>query len=108
MDAVEIAAFRRQIWDSVNGLLAASKAASSAKDPGAPFWALGGGEPTEADMTLFGFVCPSWSPLRTCGEDKVPTNALLMSVQLSRLPERRSWISRHCRVRQPDSRPVLP
>ncbi len=59
-DPAEIAAFRRDIWDSVNGLLAASKEAAGRRKGGDdhhdPFWVLGGEEPTEADMTVFSFI----------------------------------------------------
>ncbi|KAI1080033.1 putative glutathione S-transferase [Whalleya microplaca] len=50
----EIAAFRREIWESLNALLGASRAKS--RSGGEPFWVLGGEQPTEADTTLFGFV----------------------------------------------------
>lgn len=49
----ELRESKSEIWDSINGLLRASKSASAGEGP---FWALGGEEPTEADATLFGFV----------------------------------------------------
>jgi len=51
--AQEIAAFRGEIWESVNALLAEAK--KGAKGDG-PFWVLGGTEPTEADTVVFGFI----------------------------------------------------
>lgn len=51
----EIAAFRAEIWESINSLLTASKTKNSWAGEG-PFWALGGKEPTEADAALFGFI----------------------------------------------------
>ncbi|TVY75556.1 hypothetical protein LSUE1_G008655, partial [Lachnellula suecica] len=50
----EIAAFRLEIWESVNALLVASKQKGFEKD--APFWVCGGAAPTNADTTVFGFV----------------------------------------------------
>ncbi|KAI0828429.1 hypothetical protein F5Y06DRAFT_283176 [Hypoxylon sp. FL0890] len=53
--AEEIAAFRHEIWEGLNALLATSRSNSTAsKDD--PFWALGGDHPTEADTCLFGFI----------------------------------------------------
>jgi len=53
LDAEEIAAFRAGIWEAVNDLLIQSKGKARGD---APFWALGGDQPTEADGTLFGFI----------------------------------------------------
>lgn len=50
----EILAFKREIWEAVNGLMVASKAKS--RSTGEPFWVLGGESPTEADGTVFGFI----------------------------------------------------
>ncbi|KAK8084241.1 hypothetical protein PG997_005512, partial [Apiospora hydei] len=59
----EIAAFRREVWEGVDALLAASRdkarAARGNNEEGEgkePFWILGGEGPTEADATVFGFV----------------------------------------------------
>ena len=49
----EIRAFRREIWESINGLLVSSEARTSSDGP---FWVLGGEQPTEADATLLGFI----------------------------------------------------
>lgn len=49
----EIKEFKSDIWATIDGLLRESKSASAGEGP---FWVLGGGEPTEADATLFGFV----------------------------------------------------
>ena len=56
--AEELSSFRKQIWESLNALLVASrsKKQESGTDP-AIFWVMGGNEPTEADTTLFGFIC---------------------------------------------------
>jgi hypothetical protein len=51
--AEEIASFRREIWESVNGLLVSSEARTSGSGA---FWVLGGEQPTESDATLFGFI----------------------------------------------------
>ena len=53
----EIRLFRREIWESVNDLLESSLRQSGQKvEQGEPFWCLGGAEPTEADMALYGFI----------------------------------------------------
>lgn len=49
----EIAAFRREIWESFDALLAASRKNAKTNEP---FWVLGGEAPSEADATVFGFV----------------------------------------------------
>ncbi|GES58585.1 glutathione S-transferase [Aspergillus terreus] len=49
----ESIAFRREIWESINDLLVASRAARTDDEP---FWILAGSEPTEADCTVFGFI----------------------------------------------------
>lgn len=49
----ELRASKSEIWESIDGLLRASRGASAGDGP---FWVLGGEEPTEADATLFGFV----------------------------------------------------
>jgi hypothetical protein len=55
LTAEEIAALRLQVWESINVLLVASKS-KTRRDDGAPFWVCGGEGPSEADVTLFGFV----------------------------------------------------
>ncbi|KAI0203639.1 hypothetical protein F4808DRAFT_26057 [Astrocystis sublimbata] len=57
----EIAAFRREIWESFSDLLLESRTktrseAATTKTGPEPFWVLGGPQPTEADASLFGFV----------------------------------------------------
>ncbi|KAF5874214.1 putative failed axon connections [Botrytis fragariae] len=54
----EIMVFRKEIWQSLDGLLETSRkptldVAPAKKDP---FWCLGGEQPTEADASLFGFI----------------------------------------------------
>lgn len=51
--ADEIAAFRREIWESVSELLLEARRTSASSDP---FWVFGGGQPSEADAALFGFI----------------------------------------------------
>lgn len=58
----EIHAFRLEIWQSLDALLAESKTKRADEEP---FWVLGGTSPTEADTTLFGFIasalmCPAY------------------------------------------------
>ncbi|KAJ5827304.1 hypothetical protein N7447_004067 [Penicillium robsamsonii] len=50
----EIATFRQEIWESVNGLLSAAQAQH--RDREGPFWVWSGDAPTEADAVVFGFV----------------------------------------------------
>ena len=51
--AEEIASFRREIWESFDTLLAASRRKSKKTEA---FWVLGGERPSEADAVVFGFV----------------------------------------------------
>jgi hypothetical protein len=52
----EIAEFREEIWRNIDNLLKLSKSKLGAKQKDVPFWLLGGSDPSEADMTLFGFI----------------------------------------------------
>ncbi|KAF7521339.1 hypothetical protein G7054_g12490 [Neopestalotiopsis clavispora] len=60
----EIAAFRYDIWKSVNALLLEARqrqqqqqqAEEGAQSTSTPFWVLGRDQPTEADAALFGFI----------------------------------------------------
>ncbi|KAG9191988.1 hypothetical protein G6011_10722 [Alternaria panax] len=52
----EIRHFRKDIWETLNGLLEDSR--RSANDSNC-FWVLGGHQPTEADAALFGFTLSS-------------------------------------------------
>ncbi|KAK2601626.1 hypothetical protein QQS21_004861 [Conoideocrella luteorostrata] len=57
----EVAMFKEEVWDSLNALLTESVKSDSRKnsktnDDDAPFWVLGGSEPTEADATVYGFI----------------------------------------------------
>lgn len=57
----EVRASKREIWDAVNGVLVASRAAAAGSTitdskETRPFWFLGGDGPTEVDTTLFGFI----------------------------------------------------
>ncbi|KAJ2981568.1 hypothetical protein NUW58_g6659 [Xylaria curta] len=62
----EIAAFRREIWEGFADLLLESRTKTRPSE-GAPYWVLGGPEPTEADTTLFGFIAST--SLATAGPD---------------------------------------
>lgn len=52
--------FKAEIWQGIDALLVESaKKGSKSKDKAkksAPYWVLGGSEPTEADSTLYGFI----------------------------------------------------
>ena len=52
----EIATFRLEIWENIDVLLKSSKANCQAKDNKAPVWLLGGNDPSEVDMVLYGFI----------------------------------------------------
>jgi hypothetical protein len=52
----EIASIRQEIWENVDALLRASKSKSTASKSDEPYWILGGNEPTEADIVVFGFI----------------------------------------------------
>lgn len=54
----EIRASKREIWDTINGVLVGVRSSPRAADSKTrrPFWFLGGDEPTEVDTTLFGFI----------------------------------------------------
>ncbi|KAF2999131.1 hypothetical protein E8E14_004990 [Neopestalotiopsis sp. 37M] len=56
----EIAAFRYDIWKSVNALLLEARQGQQqqeeAQPTSTPFWVLGRDQPTEADAALFGFI----------------------------------------------------
>lgn len=57
----ELSTLRGEIWEGINDLLQEAKkqAAAATHESGekpVPFWVLGGGEPTEADASLFGFI----------------------------------------------------
>lgn len=54
----EISSFRKQIWESLNALLVASRSKTKETGTGSvAFWVLGGDEPSEADTAVFGFIC---------------------------------------------------
>ncbi|GFF80415.1 acyl-protein thioesterase 1 [Aspergillus udagawae] len=50
----EICAFRQEIWESLNALVAEAQAKQSDRD--GPFWIWGGEGPTEVDAVLFAFT----------------------------------------------------
>ncbi|KAF7163561.1 hypothetical protein CNMCM5623_008410 [Aspergillus felis] len=50
----EIVAFRQEIWESLNAVVAEAQAKQSDRD--GPFWVWGGEGPTEADAVLFAFI----------------------------------------------------
>lgn len=52
----EIGAFREEIWESLNAVVAEAQAKQSQADRDGPFWVWGGEAPTEADAVLFAFV----------------------------------------------------
>jgi len=57
----EARAFKTETWDGLAALLAEAQSAPAsvarrAEDAGAPFWVLGGGQPSEADATVYGFI----------------------------------------------------
>ena len=52
----EVEAFREEVWTSINDLLGATRMNDSGTLNDEPFWCLGGLGPTEADLTLFGFI----------------------------------------------------
>ncbi|KAJ6110667.1 hypothetical protein N7486_002902 [Penicillium sp. IBT 16267x] len=58
--AEEIAAFRIDIWDTLNAVISESRAQSRGKGP---FWVWGGDAPTEADAVVYGFIVSGL----TCG-----------------------------------------
>ena len=49
----EVRDFRREIWSSLEAMLVDLRNDSPS---GKPFWVLGGENPTEADMSLFGTI----------------------------------------------------
>ncbi|KAJ5932614.1 hypothetical protein N7516_007103 [Penicillium verrucosum] len=53
----EIAAFRQELWESVDRLVSAAYV--QRRDREGPFWVWGGDAPTEADAVLFG-CCAVW------------------------------------------------
>ena len=59
--AEEIAAFRVDIWDTLNAAISESHAQN--RDKEGPFWVWGGDAPTEADAVVYGFVVSGL----TCG-----------------------------------------
>lgn len=53
----EVLMLKEEVWDSVNALLTESVKTSSRDDVDeAPYWILGGKEPSEADATVYGFI----------------------------------------------------
>ncbi|KAG8405152.1 hypothetical protein J3459_011278 [Metarhizium acridum] len=57
----EVRLLKEEAWDSLNALLTesvktSSRQRSKTNDDDAPFWVLGGYEPTEADATVYGFI----------------------------------------------------
>ena len=55
----EIAELKKEVWDSIDALLAISKNQMKKDGEDETFWMLGGNGPTEADTTLYGFVASS-------------------------------------------------
>ncbi|KAI4184576.1 MAG: hypothetical protein L6R41_004651 [Letrouitia leprolyta] len=52
----EISKFKKDIWENINALLAASSQQKNSGGPGGTFFVMGGSAPTEADTTLYGFI----------------------------------------------------
>lgn len=52
----EIAAFRAEIWETLNGMLVESRQKRLSNAGDKPFWILGDERPTEADAVLFGYI----------------------------------------------------
>jgi hypothetical protein len=53
----QISIFKQQIWENVNALLEESKQKRGRKgNVDAPFWVLGGEQPSDSDATLYGFI----------------------------------------------------
>jgi hypothetical protein len=62
--AEEARALKLEVWEEFEGLLRESRFKAGAGGGGggggkAPFWVLGGEEPTEADATVYGFLVAS-------------------------------------------------
>lgn len=47
-------AFRHEIWETLEAMLAEQRKAAEGNEP---FWCLGGQNPTEADSVVFAFIC---------------------------------------------------
>jgi len=62
--AAEVESFRVEIWSSFNDLLDEVRQENGAASNSAPFWVLGGSEPTEADITLYSFISSIMSASR--------------------------------------------
>jgi hypothetical protein len=86
----EISSFRLQIWESINALLVSSRSKSKETSTGdATFWVLGTEGPTEADATVFAFICSAL----VCSA-YVSLKTVLISVLIGRLsaPESRKVV----------------
>lgn len=55
--AAEVTRFKTECWSAVNTLLEASFAQKKRQgDDGSCFWVMGGSAPTDADLSVYGFV----------------------------------------------------
>ncbi|RYP43990.1 hypothetical protein DL768_009502 [Monosporascus sp. mg162] len=52
----QVAVFQQEAWEALNHLLSEARLNAPARSRDAPFWILGGEQPTEADATLMGFI----------------------------------------------------
>ena len=55
----EIDSKKLEVWENVNALLVDAKSKGGSvkgRAKAAPFWVLGGSEPTESDTTVYGFI----------------------------------------------------
>lgn len=67
----EIDMLRREVWQSFDDLLQTARNEQSISNSQEPFWLLGGSAPTEADVTLFGFVASIMSQLPCPGSQEL-------------------------------------
>lgn len=52
----EVDNFQREAWETINTQLSEVRLRAAERNGNAPFWILGGDQPTEADATLMGFI----------------------------------------------------
>lgn len=101
----EVDMFRIEIWSSVNDLLADIPVKPETAEP---FWCLGGSEPTEADITIFGFVSSILTGLRCVTQDNYVLHYADILVQLSRLEKSSAESSCHHGLCRPYTQQILP
>ncbi|KAJ5947838.1 hypothetical protein N7466_000853 [Penicillium verhagenii] len=69
----EIAAFRLEVWDTLNAAI--SETYTQHRDEDGPFWVWGGDNPTEADAVVYGFIVSAL----TCGPAAPTTKVIVQS-----------------------------